>query len=190
MRVAAFGVASALAIYGAVGLELQGAFKPPGWLVRLGDWSYALYLSHLLVLSGLVRVWVSTLPDFGPMASLAFLIVSTVLCIAVAGAGFHLLEFPALKATRKLGDRIFEGPHRPRRAPSRAGRLGLRNPDLLRRLWLILGFLPDQYGIAGRTRLVEALDGGMDGGGRETRCVAGFRSLCEAFQHVAEPVEA
>lgn len=118
MRVAAFGVPSALAIYGAVGLELQGAFKPPGWLVRLGDWSYALYLSHLLVLSGLVRVWVSTLPDFGPMASLAFLIVSTVLCIAVAGAGFHLLEFPALKATRKLGDRIFEGPHRPRRAPA------------------------------------------------------------------------
>lgn len=124
-RVAAFGVPSALVVYGAVSLELRGALKPPGWLVILGDWSYALYLSHLLVLSGLVRVWTIALPDFGPMASLAFLIVSVGLCIAVAGAGFRLLEFPALKATRWLGDRLFEGPHRPRRAPA-----GHEDPDV------------------------------------------------------------
>lgn len=125
IRVAAFGIPSALAVYGAVAMELHGRLKPPGWLVILGDWSYALYLSHLLVLSGLVRVWVSALPDFGPMASLAFLIVSIVLCIIVAGAGFRLLEFPALKATRWLGDRLFDGPHRPRRAPA-----GHEDPDV------------------------------------------------------------
>lgn len=118
VRVAAFGIPSALIVYGAVSLEMQDRLKLPGWLVLLGDWSYALYLSHLLVLSGLVRVWVTTLPDFGPMASLAFLIVSVALCVAVAAAGFRLLEFPALKATRWLGDRLFEGPHRPRRAPA------------------------------------------------------------------------
>lgn len=124
-RVAAFGIPSALIVYGAVSLEMQGMLKPPGWLVILGDWSYALYLSHLLVLSGLVRVWVNAVPDFGPMASLAFLIVSVTLCIAVAGAGFRLLEFPALKVTRKLGDRLFDGPHRPRRAPA-----GHEDPDV------------------------------------------------------------
>jgi peptidoglycan/LPS O-acetylase OafA/YrhL len=134
LRVAAFGAPSALIVYGAVSLEMQGRLKPPGWLVIIGDWSYALYLSHLLVLSGLVRVWVSVLPDFGPMASLAFLIVSVVLCIAVAGAGFRLLEFPALKATRRLGDRLFNGPHRPRGAPAahedpavQAGQAGSRD---------------------------------------------------------------
>lgn len=134
LRVAAFGIPSALLVYGAVSLEMKGALKLPGWLVIIGDWSYALYLSHLLVLSGLVRVWVSVLPDFGPMASLAFLIVSVVLCIAVAGAGFRLLEFPALKATRRLGDRLFNGRHRPRRAPAahedpavQAGQTGSRD---------------------------------------------------------------
>lgn len=118
MRVAAFGIPAALIVYGAIGLEMQGRMRPPGWLVILGDWSYALYLCHLLVLSGLVRMWVAVLPDFGPLASLAFLIVSIALSVAVAGAGFRLLEFPALKATRRLGDRLFEGPQRPRRAPA------------------------------------------------------------------------
>lgn len=133
-RVAAFGVPSMLIVYGAISLEMQGSLKPPGWLVILGDWSYALYLCHLLVLSGLVRVWVSALPDFGPMASLAFLIVALTLSIAVAGAAFRLLEFPVLKATRRLGDRLFEGPHRPRRAPAahedpavQAGQTGSRD---------------------------------------------------------------
>lgn len=124
-RVAAFGIPSALIVYGAVSLEMQGRLKPPGWLVILGDWSYALYLSHLLVLSALVRVWVSVLPDFGPLANFAFLIVSLVACIAVSGAAFRLLEYPALKATRKLGDRLFEGPHRQKRAPA-----GHEDPDV------------------------------------------------------------
>lgn len=117
-RVAAFAVPGALIAYGVISLEMQGALKAPGWLVRLGDWSYALYLCHLLVLSGLVRVWVSVLPDFGPLASLAFLLVSTTLSVVVAGLAFHWLEFPALKFTRRLGDRLFRRAQHTRRAPA------------------------------------------------------------------------
>lgn len=117
-RVSAFGIPAGLAVYGAISLELQGKLKPPGWLVILGDWSYALYLGHLIVLALLAQLWVNVVPDFGPLASFAFLIVALTLCVAVAGAGFHAVEFPALKVARALGDTLFEGPHRPRRAPA------------------------------------------------------------------------
>ncbi|MEN0079618.1 MAG: acyltransferase, partial [Pseudomonadota bacterium] len=48
-RVAAFGVPCAGLVYGLVSLEAEGRVKVWRGFVRLGDWSYALYLSHLLV---------------------------------------------------------------------------------------------------------------------------------------------
>lgn len=55
-RVLIFGVPSMFIVYGAVAMELK-QLKFPAILVKLGDASYSIYLSHVLVLSALGRIW-------------------------------------------------------------------------------------------------------------------------------------
>jgi exopolysaccharide production protein ExoZ len=50
-RVLYFGISAAAIVTLALQLEANGLFKAPGWLVSLGDSSYALYLSHLFVIT-------------------------------------------------------------------------------------------------------------------------------------------
>ena len=108
-RVIAFGLPSVLLIYGLVALEHSGRLNVPQWAVRLGDWSYSLYLSHLIVLLALRRIWQGLpLPDGlqfngpGPWDNLAFAIAGICLSIVFAAISYRLLEKPLLNATRKL----------------------------------------------------------------------------------------
>ena len=91
-RVAAFGIPSALIVYAIVSLEADGQFTAPQWLIDLGDWSYALYLSHLLVLSAAVRVWASAVPNIGVAGNLAFITLATATCIAAAWASYRFFR--------------------------------------------------------------------------------------------------
>lgn len=50
-RVLYFGISAAAIVTLALQLEVNGLFKAPNWLVSLGDSSYALYLSHLFVIT-------------------------------------------------------------------------------------------------------------------------------------------
>lgn len=56
-RVLVYTAPFALLLYGLVTRERQGTLKVPLSFVRLGDWSYSLYLSHILVLGVLMRFW-------------------------------------------------------------------------------------------------------------------------------------
>ena len=56
-RVILFGVPSSLIVYGATALEAQRGFILPRILQQIGDASYSIYLSHVLVLSALGRCW-------------------------------------------------------------------------------------------------------------------------------------
>ena len=64
LRTFTFGPASALIVYAVAALELE--HKPLPWaharLVQLGDWSYSLYLCHILVISAVARLF---FPIFG-----------------------------------------------------------------------------------------------------------------------------
>ncbi|KPP83202.1 MAG: exopolysaccharide production protein ExoZ [Oceanicaulis sp. HLUCCA04] len=122
-RVAAFGIPSALIVYAIVSLEADGQFTAPQWLIDLGDWSYALYLSHLLVLSAAVRVWASAVPNIGVAGNLAFITLATATCIAAAWASYRFFEIPVLNATRAIGDRLFT-------VPPRTG-----SPGMASRIW-------------------------------------------------------
>src|SRR6056297_2155052 len=64
LRTLAFGPAFALILYGLVAIEQRGQLmaRIPDALVTLGDWSYSLYLCHLLVISAVARVF---FPIFG-----------------------------------------------------------------------------------------------------------------------------
>jgi exopolysaccharide production protein ExoZ len=56
-RVYLFTLPYILMIYGAVAMERNGQWQAPVWAVRIGDHSYSIYLTHILVLSVCGRAW-------------------------------------------------------------------------------------------------------------------------------------
>jgi peptidoglycan/LPS O-acetylase OafA/YrhL len=78
-----FGVASTMIVLGLVELERSGRMRVPGWLVLLGDASYAIYLVHFLALSLLAKLaWSSGAARLVP-AQVAYV----VLAVLAVGAG-------------------------------------------------------------------------------------------------------
>lgn len=108
-RTFAFGPAFALIVYGVVTLEQKEQFRDriPKPLVALGDWSYSLYLSHLLVISALARVYFLSFGGAGPVDNLVFLIGSSAAAILVSGLAYTLFERPILSLTRRMRKRLF-----------------------------------------------------------------------------------
>ena len=91
----------ALVLYGAVGLETLLGTRMSEWLARLGDASYSLYLSHMMVLS-LVAVVAARLPLHGAFAQTAFVIGSYASCVGVAFVLYRFVEKPLLVALHSL----------------------------------------------------------------------------------------
>ncbi|GJE43426.1 acyltransferase family protein [Methylobacterium soli] len=93
-----FGVAVAFLVAGAVWLERAGSLAAPGWLIRLGDASYAIYLVHNPVASLGARI-------AGRFEMLRPWPVSLALCILLGvacGLAYHLaFERPALAFLRR-----------------------------------------------------------------------------------------
>ena len=106
-RVIIFGVPSALLIYALTGIEML-YWKPrsTALLVVLGDWSYATYLSHVLVISAIGRTLVFLAPAGGIGASV-MLVATGLLGANVVGAAIHVYcERPMLERLRQFGARF------------------------------------------------------------------------------------
>ena len=101
-RVLVFGAPAALLLAGLVRRDVAGG-RVPAWLERLGDQSYALYLSHFLVLLAFKRVL--ALPGWlegGGAVSLAlFMALGTGLSLLVGWAAHRALERPLLHLARR-----------------------------------------------------------------------------------------
>ncbi len=95
-RAGLFGSAAAALVAGAVVLESRYHPAFPGMLIRLGDWSYALYLSHVFVISAAGRIWMALLPSTAWWNHAGFVLVSSLASCAVAGLVHRLLEQPLL----------------------------------------------------------------------------------------------
>ncbi len=97
------GFAATPIVYGVVAMEVRdGASK---WaspiLVRIGDWSYSLYLCHILVIAGVARFYY---PEFGQetvLAKLGYLVLASVASILVAGLSYYLFERPTTNLFRR-----------------------------------------------------------------------------------------
>ncbi|MCB1616807.1 MAG: acyltransferase [Pseudomonadales bacterium] len=95
-----------LILYGAVAMEREQNRETPAWCIAIGDASYSLYLTHILVLSTLGRVWEpynrEGLFDNGIVLIAMFLVTvfAGLLC-------YRLIEKPMLDFTHRLGQRLF-----------------------------------------------------------------------------------
>jgi peptidoglycan/LPS O-acetylase OafA/YrhL len=89
------GAGAALGVVGLCVLEREGRVRVPGFLFLLGGASYAIYLTHALVLSGVAKILARLHPS-------AWFAAPMMLVLALAvGIGFHLLiERPLLARLR------------------------------------------------------------------------------------------
>ena len=146
-RVLWFGLPAAVLIYGISSFEADGGLRRENWpgslknlssffwriLVRLGDISFALYLGHILAISGLKRLFeygagqlsVFGAPDWlvnmfllgtpGALDNIVFVISSIVAAIILAELTYRLFEKPSLSILGQLRRKII----RPIQAPKR-----------------------------------------------------------------------
>lgn len=101
-RVVLFGIPSALVIYGMVVLEITKGKRLPNWAIQLGDASYSIYLSHILVMGALGRIGVgyesTARADIRPI--ILMIMVSTI--IAFGMACYRFVEKPMIHAARRV----------------------------------------------------------------------------------------
>lgn len=103
-RVVLFGIPAALILCGLAGTELRKSPLPlPTLIVKLGDWSYATYLMHWIVIPIVPKALLLIAPAGGVGPSVIFA-VSGVIAANLAGAMVHVFfERPMLRWLHKLG---------------------------------------------------------------------------------------
>ncbi|MEO1661852.1 MAG: acyltransferase [Pseudomonadota bacterium] len=98
-RTLVFGASSALIVYGAVALELQDRLPRllvPSTLIAIGNWSYALYLCHVLTISLSGRLVYSWLDPARSVSVGMFSLTAIALSLGVAAATYHAFERPLI----------------------------------------------------------------------------------------------
>jgi len=113
-RMFLYGVPFTAIIYGLTALEQQGRLSISRGLVILGDWSYSLYLSHmivLIILSRVAREAAAYLPEnivstfslgaVGIVDNIAYSVAALILAIISAGMSFYMIERPLLRLARR-----------------------------------------------------------------------------------------
>ncbi|WP_026941818.1 acyltransferase family protein [Hellea balneolensis] len=107
-RVAVFLVPFVLLTYGWASHEINSSAKTPLWLVKLGDWSYSLYLTHYIVLVALRRLYRSAVPEGlnvgapGVWDNLIFAIIALSLSILTSAIFYNFVERPSLRIFKSL----------------------------------------------------------------------------------------
>ncbi len=98
-RVLVFGPAAAALVGHVVARERAGRLRPPAWLLRVGDASYSIYLTHMPVVYALWLVTIRWPHERAPHAAWLLLLFA-----AMVGSGFVLhyaVERPLLHLTRR-----------------------------------------------------------------------------------------
>lgn len=126
-RVLWFGIPAAILVYGLAALDIGGRFRAHRLLVSIGDWSYALYLSHMLTLSALRRIFPvaadigehklglpTELADLlrvgtpGIADNLVFLATGLVASVIVAWLSYRFFETPLLRVFGRFRASLFD----------------------------------------------------------------------------------
>lgn len=95
-----FGIPALLVIYGAARAESEGKLRFPAFMRKIGDASYSIYLSHILVLSAIGRLWPPTLLP-APIDHAAMLTVMLLATLGVGWLSYRWVEVPILQTMRR-----------------------------------------------------------------------------------------
>jgi exopolysaccharide production protein ExoZ len=95
------GFPSALFVYALVAIEKSSGGRLPGWLIAIGDASFSIYLSHLLVIACIGRIWEAS-GLVGAYTNGMVLIAMFVAALVTGIASFRLIERPLLNFTRRF----------------------------------------------------------------------------------------
>jgi exopolysaccharide production protein ExoZ len=106
-RVMAFAPGAGLMLYGFISLEATGRWRAPRLLTRIGDWSFSLYLSHMLVISTLAHGW-ARVERPGIADNLVFILVSLVASLVFSALVYYGFERPILRRARAFGTWLFD----------------------------------------------------------------------------------
>ena len=106
MRVGTFGVSAFIILLAAILFEQDGK-SAPNWSIVLGDWSYALYLTHVLSLSLMGRLW-ARFDQVGIWDNLIMLPLCLIGSIIVAGLTHKIIEAPMMRASKHVQKKIFK----------------------------------------------------------------------------------
>jgi peptidoglycan/LPS O-acetylase OafA/YrhL len=96
-RVAVYGGGAALLIAGLVRMEHAGSVRVPTWLSALGDSSFALYLTHLFVMSAAARVWSLVGVGSTLIQHAAFIAFQVAACYAISWVFYATVEKTLLR---------------------------------------------------------------------------------------------
>lgn len=121
-RVFFYGVPAAILLYGLVALELEGKLKGriPTSLVALGDWSYSLYLCHVLTISAVGRITYKIInPEFAWVNALV-LISASLTSLVTAAIAYTWFERPLIAFFRKHRKKIAPLPQTGKTSPRAA----------------------------------------------------------------------
>jgi peptidoglycan/LPS O-acetylase OafA/YrhL len=107
VRILVFGIPSALALYSALLYERFNGCAMPKWMCKIGDASYSIYLSHVIVLSIVGRLWVLFAAK-GYLDNVIVLIIMFIAVIIVGYISFNFIEKTFLKKTQLFGSSLFQ----------------------------------------------------------------------------------
>jgi exopolysaccharide production protein ExoZ len=96
-RIVGAGIPAALIVAGAVFSESRYKRNPSRTLVLLGDASYSIYLSHVMVLSVIAKLWLAVGLDGGGLIGLAFVVVAMTASACAGVILYKLVERPLLQ---------------------------------------------------------------------------------------------
>ncbi len=106
IRVILFLPSAALITYGAASVELRRGWRASGLPVWLGDWSYSLYLTHMLAVNAFGIVWGKVAVP-GLVDNVFGLAGVTLGCTLVAALCYRFFELPLLGKAHVAADRLF-----------------------------------------------------------------------------------
>lgn len=103
LRAGLLGLFYGLLVLGLALLEQRRVLLVPRFLQFIGDISYTVYLSHVLVLSAIGRLWVLTGPRVETqMDNLVVLMLMLIAVIGYGWVGYRLIELPAVDMSHRL----------------------------------------------------------------------------------------
>lgn len=102
-RVFMFGPGSAMLVYGAAAIEIRNQIRAHGLFVNLGDWSYSIYLTHMLSLNALALA-LSQFAQPGLWDNVVTLCLLIFGVTSISAMTYYLFEVPVLKRSRRAVD--------------------------------------------------------------------------------------